>query len=166
MNVVLCGMMGSGKTTVGKELAKVLSWPWVDTDELIVNRYGNISDIFQKHGEGYFRALEGEIVGELSQKNNLVISTGGGLVLNKDNVSLLKDRGVVVYLRAKKETLFIRLQGDNNRPLLEGKSLEEKLTKLLNERENVYEDVADVAVDVDAKTPEEIVEEILVRIEK
>ena len=166
MNVVLCGMMGSGKTTVGKELAKALACPCVDTDECIVNRYGDISEIFQSKGEGYFRVLERELVGELAQQDNLVISTGGGLVVNKANVTLLKEKGMLVYLRAKKQTLLSRLQDGEGRPLLEGKGLEEKLTKLLNERESVYEDAADEVVDVDGKTPEEIATEILGRIKK
>ena len=162
MNLILCGMMGSGKSTVGKLLAKTASWEWADTDELIVSRYGKITDIFEQKGEGYFRALETKIVQELAKKDRLVISTGGGLVLKEENVSLLKEKGEIVYLRATKETLARRLASDKERPLLQTEeTLDEKLTRLLKERSAVYERVADKIIDVDNKTPEKIVDEIL-----
>lgn len=162
MNLILCGMMGSGKSTVGKLLAKTASWEWVDTDELIVSRYGKITDIFEQKGEGYFRALETKIVQELAKKDRLVISTGGGLVLKEENVSLLKKNGKFVYLRAKKETLALRLAADKDRPLLQtSETLDEKLTRLLQERGEIYEGVADSIIDVDEKAPADIVKEIL-----
>lgn len=161
MNLILCGMMGSGKSTVGKLLAEVLSWEWVDTDELIVSRYGKITEIFEQKGEGYFRRLETEIVQELAKKDRLVISTGGGLVLKGENVSLLKKNGKLIYLRAKKETLALRLAADKDRPLLQtSETLDEKLTRLLKERAGIYEAVADRIIDVDEKTPADIVNEI------
>ena len=110
MNLILCGMMGSGKTTVSLALSKLLGWERLDTDERIVDRYGNITDIFEKQGEGYFRELETQICAELSQKDRLVISTGGGLVLRKENVELLKKNGVLVYLRAGIPTLPLILR--------------------------------------------------------
>ena len=162
MNLILCGMMGSGKSTVGKLLAKITSWEWVDTDELIVSRYGKITDIFEQKGEGYFRALETKIVQELAKKDRLVISTGGGLVLKEENVSLLKKNGKFVYLRAKKETLALRLAADKDRPLLQtSETLDEKLARLLRERGGIYEGVADSIIDVDEKAPADIVKEIL-----
>jgi shikimate kinase len=110
--------------------------------------------------------LETEAVKALTQKDRLVISTGGGILLKEENVILLRENATVIYLRAKKETLAVRLQDDDNRPLLQTKeSLDEKLTRLLKERAGVYEAAADVIVDVDAKAPEEIVKEILARIE-
>ena len=165
MNLVLCGMMGCGKTAVGKVLAQALSYAWVDTDELIVSRYGDITDIFKEKGVSYFRDLETETVKALAQKDRLVISTGGGIVLKAENIFLLKEKGKIVYLRARKETLVGRLQGDDTRPLLQtGEPLDEKIERLLKERGEIYEDIADVTVDVDKKTPEEIVKEILLRI--
>ena len=166
MNLVLCGMMGCGKTTVGRLLAKSLQWEWADTDEYIVSRYGDISGIFEKKGVSHFRELETEAVKMLTQKDRLVISTGGGILLRKENISLLKKNGRMIYLRAKKETLAARLQDNDSRPLLQTKeSLDEKLTRLLEERAGLYEGAADVVVDVDAKAPEEIVKEILARME-
>ena len=85
MNLILCGMMGAGKTTIGIKIAEITGRRWYDTDELIVDKYGKIADIFEYYGEPHFRKLETEIVKELAQKDGLVISTGGGLVLKKEN---------------------------------------------------------------------------------
>jgi shikimate kinase len=162
MNLILCGMMGSGKSTIGKLLAEALSWEWLDTDELIVSRYGKITDIFAQKGEGYFRDLETKTVQELAKKDRLVISTGGGLVLKKENVSLLKENGRLIYLRAKRQTLALRLYADKDRPLLQtAETLDEKLERLLKERSKIYEAVSDEIIDVDEKSPEQIVQEIL-----
>ena len=162
MKLVLCGMMGSGKTTVGKLLAKALAWEWVDTDECIVNRYGNISDIFAQKGEAYFREIETEIVKTLTQKDRLVISTGGGIVLREENISLLRENAKIIYLRAQTQTIVGRLQGDKTRPLLQSEEpLDCKSERLLKERGRLYEGASDTIVDVEDKTPEEIVKEIL-----
>ena len=162
MKLVLCGMMGSGKTTVGKLLAKALAWEWVDTDECIVNRYGNISDIFAQKGEAYFREIETEIVKTLTQKDRLVISTGGGIVLREENISLLRENAKIIYLRAQTQTIVGRLQGDKTRPLLQSEEpLDCKIERLLQERGGLYEGASDTIVDVEDKTPEEIVKEIL-----
>jgi len=161
MNVILCGMMGVGKTTVGNKIEEITGRKCYDTDALIVERYGEITDIFQTHGEAYFRALEGEIVKELAVKDNLVVSTGGGLVLRDENVALLKEKGKIIFLRAKIQTLEARLQADKSRPLLQNAiSLQQRLQKLLKERTPVYQRVADYIVDVDEKTPEQLAEEI------
>lgn len=169
MNVILCGMMGCGKTTVSLALAKRLGWERVDTDELIVSRYGKIADIFAKQGEGYFRGLETQVAAELSQKDRLVISTGGGFVLKEENVKLLKEKGVIVYLQASLSTLVKRLREDVDRPLLQGgEGLEKRLISLLSARAPIYESVADYTVHTDEKTPEEIANEIVgyVQVEK
>ncbi len=166
MNLILCGMMGVGKTTVGKILAEVSLRSFVDTDALIEEKYGKISEIFATYGEGYFRDLEGETVRALSEKNALVISVGGGLVLREENVILLKKQGEIVYLRAKKETLVERLQKDTTRPLLQGRDLEKRIEELMRARTRAYEQAADCVVDVDGKTPTQIAEEIIRCIEK
>lgn len=165
MNIILCGMMGCGKSTVGVCLAERLRRAYCDTDALIVERHGRIADIFEKHGEAYFRHLETEMVQELVQRDDLVIATGGGLVLKQENVALLKGSGKIVFLRAKVETLVQRLRADRERPLLKNAdSLQERLEKLLDERAPIYERTADITIDVDEKTPEEIVDEIIKRI--
>ncbi|MBQ7369476.1 MAG: shikimate kinase [Clostridia bacterium] len=156
MNFVLCGMMGSGKTRLGKRIAELSFRNWLDTDDVIVEKYGKISEIFEKFGETYFREKETETVKILCRLDGYVFSTGGGLVLKDENVRLLKTSGKILYLRAKKETLLSRLSGDTKRPLLQGReSLEEKIDRLLKERAPVYERVADVVLDVDGKSVEE-----------
>ena len=94
MNIVLCGMMGAGKTAVGSRLGEMLGCRWVDTDALIVEKHGEIATIFERFGEEYFRGLETETVKTLVQEDGLVVSVGGGLVLKEENLSLLKENGV------------------------------------------------------------------------
>lgn len=167
MNLILCGMMGAGKTTVGIKIAEKLGRRWYDTDEVITQQYGKISDIFEDKGEEYFRGLETQTVKSLCAETDLVISVGGGLVLRAENVELLKQNGKIFFLRAKKQTLLARLQGDKERPLLQGEeSLEDKIDRLLSTREAIYAKVADYIVDVDEKSPDKIADEILVRIAK
>ncbi len=165
MNIVLCGMMGCGKSTLGKRLAEDTGRTFVDTDAVIVSRFGAINDIFETHGEKYFRDLERGVVKELAKEDGLVIATGGGLVVCKRNVNHLKKKGRMVYLRANVETLVERLRADSERPLLkDASSLEERLQSMLKRRVPIYERVADITVDVDGKTPEEIEAEILERV--
>ena len=163
MNLVICGMMGAGKTTIGIKIAELTGRRWYDTDGVIVDRHGKISDIFEYYGEAHFRKLETEIVKELAQKDNLIISTGGGLVLKTENNTLLQENGKIVFLRATLETLAKRLKVDGNRPLLQTstESIRYRLERLLKERTPVYEHVADYIVDVDGKTPEAIAKEIV-----
>lgn len=157
MNLILCGMMGAGKTSVGVRIAEMTGRRWYDTDQMIVDRYGNISDIFEYYGEEYFRRLESGIVKELAQKDHLIISTGGGLVLKRENNELLQANGKIVFLRASLETLAERLRVNDDRPLLQVKAgvLADKLAELLRVRTPVYEHVADFIVDVDGKSVDE-----------
>ena len=97
MNLILCGMMGSGKTTVGLKIAEISGRKYYDTDGVIVERHGSIAEIFARYGEARFRALEKEIVRELTEQDQLVLSTGGGLVLKQENVELLKNNGKIVF---------------------------------------------------------------------
>ena len=157
MNIVLCGMMGAGKTSVGVKIAETTGRRWYDTDQMIIDRYGNISDIFEYYGEEYFRELESGIVKELSKEEHLIISTGGGLVLKRENNELLQQNGKIVFLRASLDTLVKRLKVYDNRPLLQADSgvIADKLAELLRVRMPVYEHVADFIVDVDGKSVEE-----------
>ena len=163
MNIILCGMMGAGKTTIGIKIAEKTGRRWYDTDGVIVDKYGKIADIFEYYGEAHFRKLETEIIQELTKKENLVISTGGGLVLKRENNVLLQENGKIVFLRANLETLSTRLHVDGTRPLLQTstESIRDRLARLLKERTPVYEQVADYIVDVDGKTPQQIADEIV-----
>ena len=162
MNIVLCGMMGVGKSSVGVRVAERTGRMWYDTDVVISDRHGRISDIFEFYGEAHFRALETEIVRELSARDGLVISTGGGLVLKPEYNELLKKNGKIFFLRATFETLLKRVRADETRPLLKntGKTAE-TLGKLLKERTPVYEHVADYIIDTDGRTVQEIADEIV-----
>ena len=158
-NVIFIGMPGCGKTTVINLIKEKYAKQVWDTDEYIVNLHGNISDIFANYGEEYFRKLETEAVREICKKDDVFISTGGGCVMRDENVRIFKDSGKIIYLKAEKETLLKRLEGDNSRPLLAGNKAE-RLTALFNKRASVYENVADIVINTDGLTPKEVVEKI------
>lgn len=160
MNIVLSGMMGSGKTTVARALENIYGFSVVDTDEIIVRRHGEINAIFRDFGEQAFRDIESETVKEVSALDGYVISLGGGVVLRKSNVEELKKNGKIFYLRTKAETVIARVKGDSTRPLLQG-DLEERVHTILKNRSKVYEEAADVIVDTDDKSPEEIADIIV-----
>ncbi len=155
-------MMGVGKSSVGIRIAEKTGRRWYDTDIVISDRHGRISDIFEYYGEAHFRALETEVVKELAKMDGLVISTGGGLVLKYENNELLKENGKIFFMRASFETLLTRVRADETRPLLKNNGkIAEKLGQLLGERTPVYEAVADRIVDTDGKTVDEIADEII-----
>ncbi len=162
MNIVLCGMMGVGKSTVGIRIAELTGRRWFDTDIVISDRHGRISDIFEYYGEAHFRALETDVVRELSEVDGLVISTGGGLVLKPENTEMLKKKGKIFFLRASHETLVKRVRADETRPMLKntGKMVE-TLKDLLKERTPVYEHVADFTIDTDGLTCDEVAQMVI-----
>jgi len=157
MNIILIGMMGSGKSVVGKILAEKLGFLFLDTDTLIEEKYGKISDIFSSEGEIFFRNIETETVKGIKE-NKAVISTGGGIVLKKENLYNLKINAVTVYLKAEPETLFCRTIG-SDRPLLQNGGLK-KITDILEFRAPLYEKNADFIITTDNKTISEITDEI------
>ncbi len=162
MNIILSGMMGVGKTSVAIKIAERTRFRWYDTDIMISERHGKISDLFEYYGEEHFRALETDIVRELSGRDDLVISTGGGLVLRRENSELLRQNGKIVFLRATFETLLTRVRADESRPLLKDAGrMAENLGLLLAERTPIYEANADLIVDTDGKTVEEVAAEVL-----
>ena len=161
--MVLCGMMGAGKTTIGIKISEITGRRWYDTDVMLTDKYGKISDIFEYYGEAHFRRLETQILSGILEMDNLVISTGGGLVLKPENNEALKKNGKIVFLRASLETLVKRLNLDDTRPLLETstQNIKERLKDLLKERTPIYEQVADYIVEVDEKTPVQVAREIV-----
>ena len=164
MNIILIGYMGCGKTTVGKNLAKMLEYEFVDTDEAIEHQQGRtISDIFATDGENAFRNMETEYLKNLikEKSDRQVLSTGGGMAIREENQKLLKQLGLVVYLRAKPQTVYERVKGDTRRPLLQCDDPLAKIKKMLEERGPVYTDTAHHIIDVDEFRQQEIAEKIM-----
>lgn len=147
-NIFLVGLMGAGKTTIGKQLAQSLDYEFYDSDHEIEEHTGaTIPLIFELEGEQGFREREVKIIDELTQHNRIVLATGGGAVLRKENREVLKQRGIVIYLSASVEQLYERTRRDKNRPLLQTDDPEQKLTALFNQREPIYRELADIVVD-------------------
>ena len=168
MIVSLSGAMGCGKSTVGECLAQALGWPYIDLDAYIEEMAGaGIPEIFSARGEEAFREMEEKALGRLCSAaglcgESMVLSLGGGTLMRGGCRDIVRDSCFNIYLSATPETLARRLQGETGgRPLLGGTgSLEEKITGLLNQRKEVYEQAADLTVQVDGKSPEDIVDEI------
>ena len=146
--IYLVGMMGAGKTTIGRALARRLGWEFVDLDHELESRCGvRVSIIFDIEGEQGFRKRESALLDECSQRSGIVLATGGGAVLAPENRRVLRERGVVVYLRANVDELFRRVERDRNRPLLQTDNPRQRLQDLLEQREPLYEEVADLVFD-------------------
>ncbi len=159
-NLVLTGFMGTGKTTVGKILAKKLGYRFVDSDaEIEKQEQKSINEIFALSGEDGFREIESRVIAELSEKSNSVIATGGGVVLRKENIDNLRKNGVVILLRADIHTIAQRLADKTDRPLATGKSVQE-LEEKLAARESFYA-YNDYAFDVEDLSPMNVADRII-----
>jgi shikimate kinase len=146
-NLILVGMMGSGKSTMGRILAKHLHRDFVDSDEEIQHRTGvTIPHIFDVEGESGFRLREMAALEALLCRSNLVLATGGGAVLREENRELMKQNGIVIYLKATVHDLWLRTRNDRNRPLLQNTDMHARLAELLSQREALYEQVADIVI--------------------
>ena len=150
-NLALIGFMGSGKTTIGKHLAKALEMRFVDIDKMISAREKKtIPEIFAEKGERYFRDLEREIIAEESRENNIVISTGGGSIVDNENLKNLRNTAYIVYLDSSLECIYERVKNGRNRPLLNNvDDLFETIKKLHSDREWLYKISCDYAVRID-----------------
>jgi len=159
-NIVLTGFMGSGKSVVGELLANKIGFTYFDVDKHIEEEMGlSITEIFAQKGEPYFRGLETQMIKRASTMGKLVISCGGGAVLRVENMNALESTGVVVYLRAKPETIFERIKTDTNRPLLKVADPLSKITELLNLRKQYYTRCS-FSIDTDDHTANEIAKRI------
>jgi shikimate kinase len=168
-NIILIGMSGVGKSNKGKYLAKKLGWKFIDTDEIIEDKYKmSIDNIFSKFGEDYFRTVESNIIKEISILDKTVISTGGGVVTRAINIEYLKQNGYIFLLLGKIQTLADNLNKSNVvRPLLKGSSdLNVKLEKLYKSREEQYLISSDVIIHIDEKSMEEVCKEILMEYDR
>lgn len=169
-NIILVGMMGSGKTTIGKLLATHLGLNFVDTDEELENRAGRpIHEIFATDGEPFFRQRETEVLSDLCCGTRQVIATGGGVVLKEENIRLLRAAGVVIFLKASPEELAMRLNRQTSqnseeaspqpiRPLLAGGDLYEKLQGILDQRLSLYCAAADLEIETTGISSENVVQ--------
>ena len=158
-NIILIGMMGSGKTTVGQAISKNQKWPFIDTDDMIEEQSKmTIPHIFEQYGESYFRRLEAGAVRNTSTFYRTVISTGGGIVLNQENMSILNESGFVVYLHCSAVTLYERTIDDFNRPLLLNSDSDRlaRIEDLLILREPLYTKYSNFVIDAGKYTIDEL----------
>ena len=159
--IVLIGMMGSGKTTVGKQLAELLGWTFIDLDEEIEKRENKkISQIFNDNGEQYFRKTEKEAIKEFINNEKTILSLGGGAFENEESQKLLKEKSTVIFLKASCQKIFERIKNEIHRPLLHKNFSIETIEFILQKRQKNYEK-AHYKIVTDNKTPQEITNDIL-----
>lgn len=160
-NIYFIGLMGAGKTTIGRLLAKQMGREFYDSDHEIERKTGvKIPLIFELEGESGFRKRETTAIDELSQLDNVIVATGGGAVLLQENRDYLKNTGKVIYLRAKVNDLYQRTRNDKSRPLLQGANPKQKLEQLYIARDPIYAALADYIVDTGAQSANEITSRI------
>lgn len=161
-NIYLIGLMGSGKTTIGRHLAKTLSLPFYDSDKAIEDRTGvNIPTIFEFEGEEGFREREQRMIEQLTQLKGIVLATGGGAILREENRRLLQENGFIVYLQCAVEKILERTRKDNQRPLLNTDNPRERITHLFQQREPLYLACADYTIDSGSLSNKEVVNHIV-----
>jgi len=165
-NLILVGMMGAGKTTVGRLLARRLKRSFYDSDEEIERRCGvRVPVIFDIEGEAGFRARETQVIGELCRLDKVVLATGGGAVLAAENRRRFALNGTVIYLHARPAHLWQRLRHDRNRPLLAIPEPQKKLEDLYAQRDPLYREVADIVLETGKQSVQTLAKELLARLE-
>ena len=161
-NIFLIGLMGAGKTTIGRQIANELSLEFFDSDHEIEKRTGvTITHIFDIEGESGFRTRETKVLDELTDKKGIVLATGGGAILKAENRQFLMSRGTTIYLYANVDTLFERTSKDRNRPLLQTENPKEKLEELFAIRDPLYRETADIIIDTGKDSVRLALKEIL-----
>lgn len=160
-NLFLVGPMGAGKSTIGRQLARELKRAFVDSDKEIEARTGvDIPLIFELEGEAGFRRREAAVIAEVTQREDIVLATGGGAILLAENRAALMSRGVVVYLAAPLDQLYERTRRDRNRPLLQTENPRQAIEELMAQRDPLYRSIADLIVETDSRTVRAIVRQI------
>src|SRR5947199_1926323 len=156
-SIVLIGMMGAGKSSVGLCLERRTGLTLLDTDEIVASKFGmSIPQIFARHGENEFREAETDALRAVARLRQRIIVTGGGIVLRRENVEILRALGVIVWLDGGEATLFKRASESPNRPLLQGRSPRKTFAHILKARRPLYAKVADIHIDTSVFTPEEV----------
>ncbi|MEC7831111.1 MAG: shikimate kinase [Pseudomonadota bacterium] len=164
--ITLTGMMGSGKTSIGKLLAKKISLPFYDSDKRIESKLNlKISDIFSEFGEKRFRQEEELICKELLGKKKFILALGGGAILNKEIHNLMLDKTLSIWIKTNMDVLFNRLKNDRSRPLLNGVDLKKEIKKISSDREQFYSK-SDICIENNDDDLGEVVEKIISRINK
>ncbi len=160
-NLFLVGPMGAGKSAVGRQLARLTHLEFVDSDEEIESRTGvDIPFIFEKEGEAGFRKRESKVIDELSSREGIVMATGGGAVIDPESRSRLGARGFVVYLYTSVKQQLDRTKRGRNRPMLENGDKEKVLEELMEQRDPMYREIADLIVDTDGRRVQTVAREI------
>ena len=160
-HIYLIGFMGCGKTSVSIAMNQLYGKNIVEFDDRIIAKEGrSINQIFAESGENYFRDLETEMLKELADEDNIIVSCGGGMVLREENRRLMKENGVIIWLDATPETILDRVKDDDSRPNLKGKKNVKDIKALKNKRADAYAEAADIKVDTDGKTIREVAKEI------
>ncbi len=160
-NIIITGFMGTGKSVVAEELARKLEMEFIDMDQIIEKCQGmSISDIFGRYGEEYFREQENKLAKKLSQKENMVIATGGGTFLSSDNTRILSQKGKIICLYADSHVIYNRVKRKNNRPLIKGNNILNKINHLLKERKRIYDNIK-WKIDTTNLTTREVVDKII-----
>ena len=161
-NIFLIGFMGAGKSTIARTLQRELGFPLVEMDERIVKEQGmSINDIFAQYGEAHFREIESQLVVDLGKQEPSIVSCGGGVVVRPENTQNMKKSGRIVLLKASPETIFERVKNSTDRPILNGHMNVEYIAELMEKRRVLYEEAADITIQTDGKTREQICEEII-----
>ncbi|MFP3036791.1 MAG: shikimate kinase AroK [Arsenophonus sp. ER-LPS3-MAG3] len=163
-NIFLVGPMGAGKSTIGRQLAQQLNMEFFDSDQEIERRTGaDVSWIFDLEGEEGFREREEKIISELTEKQGIVLATGGGSIISKETRNRLSSRGVVIYLETTIDKQMIRTQRDKKRPLLQVDEIDRKvLEKLAQERNPLYEEIKDITIHTNNQSSKMITNNIIV----
>ena len=156
LNITFCGMMGSGKSIIGKKFAKIIDFKFLDTDSFIEQKTGKtINQIFSESGEAFFRELEEIYITKILEKKNYVFSLGGGVMNNLNLRNIIKKNSYNIYLQVELSILSKRLESSKNRPLINNINIKKKLNKLIRERENFYKE-ADLTIKNDRKISDAI----------
>lgn len=161
-SIFLIGFMGAGKSTIARALQRKLGFPLIEMDERIVKEQGmSINDIFAQYGEDHFRDIESQLIVDIGKEEPSIVSCGGGVVVRPQNTQNMKEIGRIVFLKATPETIYERVKNSTDRPILNGHMNVEYIAELMEKRCALYEAAADITIQTDGKTREQICEEII-----